>query len=146
MVRPFTREDEQLEVQIGKKENNAQGEQKMIKPFVRAESPSEKLYLILKYYEETELDGEEIRDFEFFTGTSQDLYDYLKSEIEADTTTQLDIMRSRILVDSPKISISHKCTVYMFMKDLRDRGTVVDDTNFDIEDYYYSLETEEKGE
>ena len=100
----------------------------------------------LKCYDEKDLDGEEIRDFEFFEGTSQDLYDYLKAEIEADSDTQLDVMRSRILVDSPKISISHKCSVYMFMKDLRNRGVVMDDTSFDIEDYFYSFENEEKGE
>ena len=147
MIKPFTRPEENIEVNIEKKDTVHKEEQpKLIKPFTRVETPSTKLYLVLKYYDEKDLDGEEIRDFEFFEGTSQDLYDYLKAEIEADSDTQLDVMRSRILVDSPKISISHKCSVYMFMKDLRNRGVVMDDTSFDIEDYFYSFENEEKGE
>lgn len=147
MIKPFTRPEENIEVNIEKKDTVHKEEQpKLIKPFTRVETPSTKLYLVLKYYDEKDLDGEEIRDFEFFEGTSQDLYDYLKAEIEADSDTQLDVMRSRILVDSPKISISHKCSVYMFMKDLRNRGVVLDNTSFDIEDYFYSFETEEKGE
>ena len=147
MIKPFTRPEENIEVNIEKKDTVHKEEQpKLIKPFTRVETPSTKLYLVLKYYDEKDLDGEEIRDFEFFEGTSQDLYDYLKAEIEADSDTQLDVMRSRILVDSPKISISHKCSVYMFMKDLRNRGVVLDNTSFDIEDYFYSFETKEKGE
>ena len=147
MIKPFTRPEENIEVNIEKKDAVHKEEQpKLIKPFTRVETPSTKLYLVLKYYDEKDLDGEEIRDFEFFEGTSQDLYDYLKAEIEADSDTQLDVMRSRILVDSPKISISHKCSAYMFMKDLRNRGVVLDNTSFDIEDYFYSFETEEKGE
>lgn len=147
MIKPFTRPEENIEVNIEKKDAVHKEEQpKLIKPFTRVETQSTKLYLVLKYYDEKDLDGEEIRDFEFFEGTSQDLYDYLKAEIEADSDTQLDVMRSRILVDSPKISISHKCSVYMFMKDLRNRGVVLDNTSFDIEDYFYSFEIEEKGE
>lgn len=117
----------------------------MIQPFTTIDTPVEKLYLILKYYEDREnSDGEMVRDFEFFTGTSQTLYDHLKEEIieqdEEGCRLALDVMKSRVLVDSPNIKISHKCTVFIFMKNIIERGKAVDDSSFDIMDYYYEEE------
>ena len=103
-------------------------------------APKEKLYLILKYYNSGEEGAEDYRDFEFFTGTTQALYDHMKTEIEM--TDDLDIMRSRVLVDSHNITISHKCSIYVFMKDAKDTGRVVDNTSFDIHDYYYETDNE----
>lgn len=119
----------------------------LIQPFTTVDTPVEKLYLILKYYENRENpDGEMERDFEFFTGTSQSLYDHLKEEImeqdDQDCKLALDVMKSRVLVDSPNIKISHKCTVFIFMKDIIERGKAIDESSFDIMDYYY--EEEEK--
>lgn len=103
-------------------------------------APKEKLYLILKYYNSGVEGAEDYRDFEFFTGTTQALYDHMKTEIEM--TDDLDIMRSRVLVDSHNITISHKCSIYVFMKDAKDTGRVVDNTSFDIHDYYYETDNE----
>lgn len=117
--------------------NNKTGEEKkLIKPFVVNDKSSKlKLYLILKYYNSGNDGAEDYRDFEFFNGTTSDVYAHLKLEIE--TSTDFDVMRSRILVDSPNISISHKCSIYTFMKDAKDTGRVIDNTSFDIQDYYY---------
>lgn len=103
-------------------------------------APKEKLYLILKYYNSGAEGAEDYRDFEFFTGTTQALYDHMKTEIEV--SDDLDIMRSRVLVDSHNITISHKCSIYVFMKDAKDTGRVVDNTSFDIHDYYYETDNE----
>lgn len=103
-------------------------------------APKEKLYLILKYYNSGEDGAEDYRDFEFFTGTTQALYDHMKAEIEV--SDDLDVMRSRVLVDSHNITISHKCSIYVFMKDAKDTGRVIDNTSFDIHDYYYETDNE----
>lgn len=56
----------------------------------------------------------------------------------------LDIMRSRILVDSPKIRISTKCSIYSFMKNMLTTGKVIDKTGFNIDDFYYEQEEDEE--
>lgn len=128
-----------FEVHVTKEEETKKQEQpKKIRPFETIDTPKEKLYLILKIYEDQENDSEELRDFEFFTGTSQNLYDHLKEEIELNSG--IDVMRSRVLVDSPNISISHKCSVFMFMRDTKDLGKIIDDSSFDINDYYYEVD------
>lgn len=127
MVKPFT---------TNVSNNNVEGEStpRTVRPFTTKDTPK-KLYLILKYYTSKEDNIEDYRSFEFYKGTSQDLYDHLKSEIE--THDELDIMRSRVLVDSPTITISRKCTIYMFMRDMRSEGRITDESSFDIEDYSY---------
>lgn len=105
------------------------------RPFTTKDTPVEKLYLVLKVYVPREDNVEEYRSFEFYKGTSQELYDHIKREIE--THDELDIMRSRVLVDSPTVTISRKCTIYMFMRDMRSSKRIIDDTSFDIEDYAY---------
>lgn len=117
-------------------------QQPMVKPFTTKFTPKEKLYLILKVSEVvTCADNQDpvINEFEYFIGTTQQLYDALKPEIE-NADCKLDVEQSLVLVDSPNIRISHICTVAMFMKDVRDTGKVIDDTSFDINDYTYNTE------
>ena len=134
MIKPFT-------VNINKDSEDItdkKPKEKMIKPFVIEEAPKTKLYLVLKYYSANSDNGEDYKDYEFFTGTTQEMYDHLKVELE--NSDGFDAMRSRILVDSPNITISHKCSVYLFMKDAKDIGKVVDESSFNINDYYYDTE------
>ena len=49
-------------------------------------------------------------------------------------------MKSLVFVDSPKIRISNKLNVYTFMKDMKFSDKIVDESSFDIQDYYYELE------
>lgn len=116
----------------------------MISPVVWAKKEEQKkLYLILLvFYDDATKRGEEEIDynaFEFFTGTTQEVYNRIKECI--DTTNEegyhlyADIHKSQILVDSPKVKISDGVSIYHFMKNMKKMGKVVDDTDFDIEEY-----------
>lgn len=102
-----------------------------------------KLYLLLMVFMDKN-DGENVRDFEFFKGTSQEVYDYIKDLMVYDDNSDLILLidESRILVDSPKISISYKCSFYKFMKNMYELGKVKDD-NYNIEDYHDESSEEE---
>lgn len=95
-----------------------------------------KLYLLLMVFMSRD-NGEDARDFEFFEGTRQQVYDYIKELMmyDDDSHYKLSIDESLILVDSPKIRISHKCTFYTFMKSMYELGKIKDD-NYNIEDYH----------
>ena len=125
----------------------------MIQPFTTIDTPTKKLYLILRVYNDMDAgegELEQIKDFEFFTGTSQELYDKLKEEIidskDESVRQKLDIMDSIVMVDSSKITLSvvmskkKPCSVYKIMRNLKEQGKIVDDTSFDIEDYRYGDE------
>lgn len=125
----------------------------MIQPFTTIDTPVKKLYLILRVYNDMDAgegELEQIKDFEFFTGTSQELYDKLKEEIidskDESVRQKLDIMDSIVMVDSSKITLSvvmskkKPCSVYKIMRNLKEQGKIVDDTSFDIEDYRYGDE------
>lgn len=108
----------------------------MERPFTTIDTPpKKKLYLILKVINDQDGTLEEERDFDFFKGTTQELYDHLRMEILS-YNGQLDVMKSRVLVDAPNIRISHKCSIFMFMKDTKDLKKIIDDTAFDIMEYY----------
>lgn len=120
-------------------------ETKMISPVVWAKKEEQKkMYLILLvfYDSEADKDNEEVVDynaFEFFTGTTQEVYDRIKECI--DTTNEegyhlyADIHKSQILVDSPKVKISDGVSIYLFMKNMKKMGKITDNTDFDIEEY-----------
>lgn len=125
----------------------------MIQPFTTIDTPVKKLYLILRVYNDMDAgegELEQIKDFEFFTGTSQELYDKLKEEIidskDESVRQKLDIMDSIVMVDSSKITLSvvtskkKPCSVYKIMRNLKEQGKIVDNTSFDIEDYRYGDE------
>ena len=128
----------------------------MMQPFTTIDTPTKKLYLLLKVYNDFDAgegDAEQPRDWEFFTGTSQELYDKVKEEIiESDDSSvrqKIDVMQSIILVNSTKVTIeiavnkNRPCSYYTIMKNLKEQGKVVDDTSFDIEDYKYDMDNEE---
>ena len=102
-----------------------------------------KLYLLLMVFSNKD-GGEDARDFEFFEGTRQQVYDYVKELMMYDESDyKLLIDKSLILVDSPKIRISHECTFYTFMKSMYELGKIKDD-NYNIEDYHdESIEEEQ---
>lgn len=114
-----------------------------IKPFTMDDEKSkQKLYLILIYITNNADGGENERDWEFFRGTTQELYDHVKFLMSNDThTMKFDAMRSKIFVDSPSITIGAKNTsVFRIMLELREKGRVEDNTSFDIHDYYWDVE------
>lgn len=108
----------------------------MEQPFTTVDTPPrKKLYLLLKFYD-TGSNMEMDRDFEYFRGTTQELYDHIKEELLYEDMRKLDVMKSRVLVDAPNIRISHKCSIFMFMKDTKDLKKITDDTGFDIMEYH----------
>lgn len=144
MQKPFNMDlDYAKLIEEGKEERKARQENKMVKPFtmdLQRAKAGEKMYLVLYVY--TCQSGEDIHDFEFIIGR-QDTYDKIKELlINSDTDEQLDAMRSLVFVDSPKIQISNRLSIYSFMKDMKFNGKIDDDTSFDINDYYYEVEVE----
>ena len=105
----------------------------------RSKDPNRKLYLLLLIITSDVDNQEDENTFKFIKGR-QEVYDYIKGELEAGVN--LDCMKSLVLVDSPKISISKGVSVYSFMNDMRERGNVIDVSSFDIEDYFYEVDEE----
>ena len=123
---------------------------KLKKPFLieskEKSDGSTKLYLILLYFESRGDDCENVRDFAFITGRDI-VYKTLKEYLEdTDSDLQLDAMKSRVLVDSPKVQISHPYSVFAFMRDMKEKLLVTDNSSFDIYDYYYDEENEDGEE
>ena len=116
-----------------------------VKPFVVQNENVivKKKYLVLKYYSADD-DGEEVKDFDFFEGTTQELYEYLKDEII--NNDHFDVMKSKVLVDSPRVSLSKMCSVYGLMENFIMNSRVIDETSFNIRDYYYDIGGTENGE
>lgn len=167
MIKPF-------EVELGKNEKetiNKTGDVKreaptptttfkngveMVQPFTTIDTPVKKLYLLLKVYDDFDAgegESEQIRDWEFFSGTSQELYDKVKEEIleseDSSVRQKIDVMQSIILVNSTKVTIeiavskNRPCSYYTIMKNLKEQGKITDESSFDIEDYKYDIDKEE---
>lgn len=111
-------------------------------------------YLILLEGEYKYKDGENYKSFEFITGR-QAAYDYIKDILmnmhDSDYEYMLDISKSRIISeppvvtkDTPRITLSNMLTVYSFMKIMREKGKITDDSSFDIEDYFDEYISEEE--
>lgn len=128
-------------IQEGEQERKQRQENKLTKPFtmdLQAAKAGEKMYLILLVY--TCQDSEDVHDFQFIIGR-QATYDRLKELLQnSDNDEQLDAMKSLVFVDSPKIQISKRLSVFSFMRDMKLNNKVIDDTSFDIHDYYYEME------
>lgn len=105
--------------------------------------PNHKKYLVLLYITSTVDNLEDGKDF-FFENGRQATYDRIKHLLENDW--QVDCMKSLVFVDSPKVTIATRTSVYTFMKDVREQKKVIDDTSFDIEDYYYEVDDKEESE
>lgn len=132
LIKPFTMklEEEQKE---------------LIKPFKVDESlVTEKLYLLLLVFSHDEYEDE--RTFEFIEGTSAEVYNYIKMLLEDDNDLKLDLKKSTILVDSPRVTISKRINLYKFMKNVIVTGKVIDDSGFNIDDFYYGDEDDEEEE
>lgn len=128
-----------------KKEPKQSIVKKMIEPFkILPEGsidPNHKLYLVLAVYQSTEDNVEDTRDF-FFEKGRQKVFDKIKEILQSGDS--LDVMRSLIYVDSTKVPISKRTSVYRFMKDAIDSNKVLNNTSFDIDDYWYDVEDEER--
>ena len=103
-------------------------------------------YLILLEGEYKYKDGENYKSFELITGR-QAAYDFIKDILEnmhdSDYEYMLDVSKSRIISeppvitpDTPRITLSNMLTLYSFMKIMREQNKIVDDSSFDIEDYF----------
>lgn len=143
MEKPFTMDIDFAKNQLDKQESEVI-KKPMVKPFRMDPAVNkEKLYLILLYINDGN-DTEYLQEFQFIKGRQQ-TYDTLKSYLENEDI-EVDAMKSRVLVDSPKVTISHKYSVFAFMRDMKERLAVKDDTSFDINDYYYDEENEDGKE
>lgn len=110
--------------------------QELIKPFELDESMmQEKEYLLLLVFTADEYEDE--KTFEFITGTTSQAYNRIKQIMGKDNECCLDIKKSSIIVDSPKVSISKRISIYKFMKNAIVTGKVIEDTGFDIDEFYY---------
>lgn len=117
----------------------------LIKPVtIDKDAAKEKLYLLLYVLVPSEDNVEDSYQYEFFKGTSFEAYAKIRDMMSNNNEVGLDIMRSRILVDSPKIRISTKCSIYSFMKNMITTGKVIDETGFNIDDFYYEPEEDEE--
>ena len=103
-------------------------------------------YLILLEGEYKYKDGENYKSFELITGR-QAAYDFIKDILEnmheSDYEYMLYVSKSRIISeppvitpDTPRITLSNMLTLYSFMKIMRQQNKIVDDSSFDIEDYF----------
>lgn len=105
-----------------------------------------KEYLLLTEFVLSDDNAENERNFEFITGTTADIYNHIKNMMFDGNVAGLDIMHSYIIVDSPKVSISKRITIYKFMKNAIVTGKVIDESGFDIEDYFYEDPDESEEE
>lgn len=105
----------------------------------------EKEYLLLLEFVLGDNEENE-RNYEFITGTTEKVYDYIKGMMFDDNIAGLDVMHSYVIVDSPKVSISKRITIYKFMKNAIVTGRVIDESGFDIEEYYYEDPDENEEE
>ena len=112
---------------------------------VRAMSYEEdkKTYLVLLEGEIPTNEGENYKTYEFILGR-QATYDYIKDIIQSQDII-FDAMKSKVIVDSEKVNIGKALSVYNFMRIMKENNKVVDESSFDIEDYYYDIEEKENN-
>lgn len=112
---------------------------------VRAMSYEEdkKTYLVLLEGEIPTNEGENYKTYEFILGR-QATYDYIKDIIQSQDII-FDAMKSKVIVDSEKVNIGKALSVYNFMRIMKENNKVVDESSFDIEDYYYNIEEKENN-
>lgn len=99
---------------------------------VTYDTEPEKTYLILidgmNVYSEVQY-----RDWEIVEGRQQ-AYDYIKNLLLSNLAS-IDVIKSKIIVDSEKVKITDGVSIYKFMKNMKENNKVIDYTSFDIEDY-----------
>ena len=105
-------------------------------------------YLILIEGEYVSNECENYKSFEIITGR-QATYDFIKNILENQKRDEyccefiMDVSKSKIISEppvitdkTPRITLSNMLSVYLFMKIMKEKGKIIDDTSFDIEDYY----------
>lgn len=105
--------------------------------------PNKKLYLLLLYINNESDNTENEKDYCFIRGR-QEVFDFIVQNLHAEYN--IDCMKSLIYVDSPRVKISTRTSIYKFMKDMINTNKVINTTGFDIEDYYYDYEYEGRTE
>lgn len=110
-----------------------------------ADSGAAKVYLLLLTYDVPEEDGEFNQRWEFVKGR-EGVYNRIKELIidSFETNHPLIIDESFIAVDTMKMKITDSKPIYKFMKDVIARGQIVDNTGFNIDDYF-SMESVESS-
>ena len=132
-----------INAQKAKEEAEGLDNSKLKRPLTTKDTPQIKMYLILSEYSYDNNEDQIIHDWELFYGTTQDLYDHLKLLI-TDDGVNYDVMKSRLLVNGENTRLKNNASVYQFMSMQIERGNVVDETDFDINDYYYDLPEDEE--
>lgn len=127
------------------KRKNQNEHVKLERPFTTKDTPEEKMYLILMQYSADNSSAEYERDWAFFRGTTQDLYDHLKTLI-SDPDIEFDVMKSRLLVNGEKSRLTNNVSVYAFMLGCQEKNKITEETPFDISEYYYELSDDEEAE
>lgn len=103
-------------------------------------------YLVLLEGEYIDSDGENYKSYEIIKGR-QATYDFIKDLLESQNTGIseyiVDVSKSKIIVEppvitpeTPRITLSNMLSVYAFMKAMKEKGRIVDESSFDIEEYY----------
>lgn len=104
-----------------------------------------KLYLLLFVGEDNETEAE-LKTWVYVRGAQlayDVMYEYFVEMSEDET---YDMLESRVIVDSPKISISNSISMYKFLKTQLDRNLIMFKTDFDIDDYCQEGEENEETE
>lgn len=97
---------------------------------VTYDTEPDKTYLVLL---DGESEGQKFRDWEIVVGR-QKAYDYIKNMLESNYA-EIDIHKSKIIVDSEKVKVTDGVSIYKFMKGMKNNDKVIDYSSFDIEDY-----------
>lgn len=107
---------------------------------------SEKVYLLLLQFDVTEEEGKYSQKWEFVKGR-ENAYNRLKEEIidSFESHNPLLFEYSYIAVDTMKAKITDSKLVYRFMKDVINRGQIID-PDFNIDDYYTEEESSDESD
>lgn len=105
-----------------------------------AEIRSNKLYLVLiEYLPSDDVDSEQ--SWQYCRGT-QTVYDYLKEVIinADDQGTPVNFNNSFIIVEGSPKRVAQPLPIYDFIKTMVEKGKVIDDTGFNVDEFVYTDE------
>ena len=143
LVRAISYEEDEVENTEETQEPNGLG-----KAITYIPEDDNKKYLILITGEEYSNENIEYRSWEIIE-SRQMTYDWIKELLlngDENNGFIIDIMKSKVLVDSENVPLSKAISVYRFMTLMKTEDKVVDDSTFDIEDYAYELEEDKEGD
>lgn len=90
--------------------------------------PEDINYLLLIVYHDEDMD-DDIKTFEWIRGR-EEVYKFLKNYIESEC---IDMVESKVLTEV--VQAGKGITVLQFMRYIRDKELIIDETGFDIEEY-----------